>query len=134
VVTPNLKEAEVLLDRPITTLADQRAAAAALAALGPSIVVVKGGHAVSDTPGDAVDVVWHDGVVRELRRPRVDTVNNHGSGCTFASAIAALLARGRPADRAVDEAKAFTWRAISGGARWSLGAGHGPLDHIGRAG
>jgi hydroxymethylpyrimidine/phosphomethylpyrimidine kinase len=130
VVTPNLKEAEVLLGRPITTLADQRDAVAKLAALGPSTVVVKGGHAVSDTPGEAVDVVWHDGAVRELRMPRVDTPNNHGSGCSFASAIAALLAQGQPIDRAVAEAKAFIWRAVSGGAHWSLGAGHGPLDHF----
>jgi hydroxymethylpyrimidine/phosphomethylpyrimidine kinase len=131
VVTPNLKEAEVLLGGPITTLADQREAAAQLAALGPSTVVVKGGHAVSDTPGEAVDVVWQDGAVHELRMPRVDTPNNHGSGCSFASAVAALLAQGRPADHAIAEAKAYVWRAVSGGARWSLGGGHGPLDHFG---
>jgi hydroxymethylpyrimidine/phosphomethylpyrimidine kinase len=131
VVTPNLLEAQVLLDRPIATLAEQRNAAAELAALGPSTVVVKGGHAVSDTPGEAVDVVWHAGVVRELRMPRVDSPNNHGSGCSFAAAVAALLARGHPIDRAIADAKAFVWRAISGGAHWSLGTGHGPLDHFG---
>jgi hydroxymethylpyrimidine/phosphomethylpyrimidine kinase len=131
VVTPNLKEAEVMLGRPITTLADQRAAAADLATLGPSTVVVKGGHAVSDTPGEAVDVVWHRGEVRELRSPRIDTPNNHGSGCSFASAIAALLAKDQPLDYAVDAAKAFVWRAVSAGKAWSLGAGHGPLDHFG---
>lgn len=130
VVTPNLREAEVLLGRSINTLAEQRAAAADLASLGPSTVVVKGGHAVSDTPGEAVDVVWHAGSLRELRRPRVDTVNNHGSGCSFASAIAALLARGTAVDEAVTQAKDFIWRAVSGGAQWSLGSGHGPLDHF----
>jgi hydroxymethylpyrimidine/phosphomethylpyrimidine kinase len=134
VVTPNLREAEVLLGRAITTLADQRDAAAALAVLGPSTVVIKGGHPVSDAPGEAVDVVWHDGAVRELRTPRVDTPNNHGSGCSFASAIAALRAHGHPIDRAVADAKAFTWRAVRGGAHWRLGAGHGPLDHFGWAG
>jgi len=131
VITPNLKEAEVLLNRPITTLSDQREAAVELAALGPSTVVVKGGHAVSDTPGEAVDVVWHDGAARELRMPRVDTPNNHGSGCSFASAIAAFLAQGRPIEQAIDEAKLFVWRAVGGGQHWSLGAGHGPLDHFG---
>lgn len=131
VLTPNLREAEVLLGRLLETLADQRDAAAELAALGPSTVVVKGGHPVSDTPGEAVDVVWHDGAVRELRMPRVDTANNHGSGCSFASAVAALLAKGQPVERAVAEAKEFIWRAVSGGAHWSLGAGHGPLDHFG---
>jgi len=133
VVTPNLKEAEVLLNRPITTLSDQREAAAELGALGPSTVVVKGGHAVSDTPGEAVEVVWRDGTVRELRMPRVDTPNNHGSGCSFASAIAALLAQDQPIEPAITEAKLFVWRAVSGAQHWSLGAGHGPLDHFGWA-
>jgi hydroxymethylpyrimidine/phosphomethylpyrimidine kinase len=134
VLTPNLREAEVLLGVSITTLAEQREAAAALAARGPATVVVKGGHAVSDTPGEAVDVLWHGGSATELRMPRVETRNNHGSGCSFGSAIAALLARGRPVDRAVVEAKEFVWRAVGGGATWSLGAGHGPLDHFGWAG
>ena len=58
VVTPNLREAEVLLGRRITTLAEQRAAAEALGAFGPQVVVVKGGHAVTDTPSEAVDVVF----------------------------------------------------------------------------
>jgi hydroxymethylpyrimidine/phosphomethylpyrimidine kinase len=130
VTTPNLREAEVLLGRRITTLTEQREAAAELAALGPSTVVVKGGHAVSDTPGDAVDVLWHDGELRELRSPRVPTPNNHGSGCSFASATAALLAQGKDPVAAVEAAKAYIWQAIKGGAGWSLGAGHGPLDHF----
>jgi hydroxymethylpyrimidine/phosphomethylpyrimidine kinase len=130
VTTPNLREAEVLLGRTITTLADQRDAAAALGALGPSTVVVKGGHAVTDTPGEAVDVVWHDGTLHELRTPRVDTPNNHGSGCSFASATAALLAQDWPAEEAIRSAKHYVWRAVGGGAQWSLGGGHGPLDHF----
>jgi hydroxymethylpyrimidine/phosphomethylpyrimidine kinase len=133
VLTPNLREAEVLLNRPITTLADQRDAAAELAALGPPTVVVKGGRAVLDTPGEAVDILWHDGTVRELRTPRVDTRNNHGSGCSFASAIAALLAKRLPVDHAIAQAKVFVWRAIHGARHWKLGAGHGPLDHFGWA-
>ena len=133
VLTPNLREAEVLLGRSVTTLAEQRDAAVALAALGPATVVLKGGHAVADAVGEAVDVVWHQGSVHELRRPRVDTANNHGSGCSFASAIAAHLAKGYAVDRAIGEAKEFVWRAVSGGAHWSLGAGHGPLDHFGWA-
>jgi hydroxymethylpyrimidine/phosphomethylpyrimidine kinase len=131
VLTPNLREAEVLLARPITTLAHQREAATDLAALGPSTVIVKGGHAVADTPDDAVDVVWHAGTVWELRVPRIHTRHNHGSGCSFASAIAAHLAHGRAVPDALREAKAFISTAVAGGARWSLGAGHGPLDHFG---
>jgi hydroxymethylpyrimidine/phosphomethylpyrimidine kinase len=127
--TPNLWEAEVLLGRSIRTLADQHAAARALGELGPA-VVVKGGHAVRDTPDEAVDVVWDGTTTYELRSPRVDTANNHGSGCTFASATAAGLASGADLPTALRAAKDFVGRAIAGGAAWRLGQGHGPLNHF----
>jgi hydroxymethylpyrimidine/phosphomethylpyrimidine kinase len=131
VLTPNLREAQVLLDSTIRTLADQHEAARALGALGPSVVVVKGGHAVEDTGDDAVDVVFDGTATRELRAPRIDTPNNHGTGCSFASATAAGLARGLDVAEAVEAAKAYVLRAVTGGARWRLGGGHGPLDHFG---
>ncbi|TQN44127.1 hydroxymethylpyrimidine/phosphomethylpyrimidine kinase [Blastococcus colisei] len=130
VFTPNLREAEVLLDTAIRTLADQREAARALGALGPATVVVKGGHAVADVAGEAVDVVWDGDRVHDLRGSRIDTGNNHGSGCTFASATAAALATGSDAHQAVGHAKDFVTGAITGGAAWRLGHGHGPLDHF----
>jgi len=131
--TPNLREAEVLLGTTIRSLADQHAAAAALGALGPGAVVVKGGHAVADAAGEAVDVVWDGGSTYELRAPRVRTDNNHGSGCTFAAAVAAGLARGADVRTACQAAKEYVTRAVTGGARWRLGGGHGPLDHLGWA-
>ena len=130
VVTPNLREAEVLLGRRITTLAEQRAAAEAIAEFGPLVVVVKGGHGVTDTPGEAVDVVFDGGHLYELRAPRVETPNNHGSGCSFASATAAGLANGLSTADALSAAKRFVHRAVMGGSGWSLGRGHGPLDHF----
>ena len=133
VVTPNLREAEVLLGRSITTLDEQRTAAEELAVLGPKVIVVKGGHAVSDTPGEAVDIVVADGQVTELRAPRVATGNNHGSGCSFSAAVAAGLAKGLSTLDAIRAAKDFVHRGIAGGATWSLGRGHGPLDHFGWA-
>ena len=131
VLTPNLSEAQVLLGTTIGTLAEQQEAARALGALGPQVVVVKGGHAVADATADAVDVVWDGGELWELRAPRVETENNHGTGCTFAAATAAALAQGRPVDEALRAAKAFVHRAIVGAADWQLGAGHGPLDQAG---
>ncbi|HEY3240182.1 MAG TPA: bifunctional hydroxymethylpyrimidine kinase/phosphomethylpyrimidine kinase [Acidimicrobiia bacterium] len=137
VVTPNLAEAEVLLGRQLSTLDDMAAAAEELAKTGATTVVVKGGHlpGVRGVPRggrrDAIDVVWHAGDVTELRRPWVATTNNHGTGCSFASATAAGLARGRPVLRALEEAKDFVTAALAGGAAWRLGAGHGPLDHMG---
>ena len=131
VLTPNLSEAQVLLGRAITTLDEQREAAEALGALGPRAVLVKGGHAVAGTGGDAVDVLWDGTQVLELRAPRVVGRNDHGTGCTLASAIAAGLARGDGVVEAVASAKAYVLRALQGGAGWSLGRGHGPLDHFG---
>ena len=133
VFTPNLREAEVLLGTPIRTLAEQREAARALGALGPGIVVVKGGHAVADTAEEAVDVVWDGRSLHELRAPRIDTGNNHGTGCTFASATAAALAKDSDAREAIQGAKAFVSRAIAAGAAWRIGRGHGPLDHFSSA-
>ncbi|HLT11246.1 MAG TPA: bifunctional hydroxymethylpyrimidine kinase/phosphomethylpyrimidine kinase [Micromonosporaceae bacterium] len=131
VATPNIHEAEVLLGRDIRTLSDQREAARALGDIGISVVVVKGGHALIDSTDEAVDVVWDGQSMEDLRAPRIPTVNNHGTGCTFASAIAAVLAKGEPVREAVAQAKAYVSRCVQAGANWSLGRGHGPLDHFG---
>jgi hydroxymethylpyrimidine/phosphomethylpyrimidine kinase len=132
VLTPNLREAEALLgDTPVATIEDQRQAARALGALGPHVVVVKGGHPLPDAAGVAVDVVWDGKTVRELSAPRVPTPNNHGTGCSFASALAAGLALGLDVWPALEQAKHYVHAAISGAAHWRLGAGRGPLDHFG---
>lgn len=130
VVTPNLAEAAALLGVAIRTAGDQRDAARALADHGPQVVVVKGGHPLAGDGGDAVDVVWDGHRVTELRAPRLETRNVHGTGCTFASAVAAGLARGADVERAVRDAKAYVHGAIRAAAQWRLGAGHGPLDHF----
>ncbi|MDP9396273.1 MAG: bifunctional hydroxymethylpyrimidine kinase/phosphomethylpyrimidine kinase [Actinomycetota bacterium] len=129
-VTPNRREAEVLLGSRIDTLADQHEAARALGKLGPA-AVVKGGHAVADSGDEAVDVVWDGTGTYELRAARVDTPNNHGTGCSFASAVAAGLAKGSDVTTALHDAKSFVSAAVAGGASWRLGGGHGPLDHFG---
>jgi hydroxymethylpyrimidine/phosphomethylpyrimidine kinase len=126
VFTPNLVEAGVLVGGPLTSVAHQRDAARALASCTQGTVVVKGGHG----RGDAVDVVCRGGDLYELRADRVRTANNHGSGCSFASAIAAGLARGLDVPAALEQAKQFVTRAVRGAARWHLGAGRGPLDHF----
>ncbi|MCW2666393.1 MAG: phosphomethylpyrimidine kinase, partial [Frankiales bacterium] len=131
VVTPNLYEAQVLLGREITTLAGQRDAAKAIGQLGARHVLVKGGHAVRDAGDQAVDVLWDGSELVELRAPRVAGGNDHGTGCSLASAIAAGLAKGADLRTAVQDAKAYVARALTGAAGWRLGAGHGPLDHFG---
>ena len=89
IFTPNLREAEVLLGTPIRSLTEQHDAARALGAQGPAVVVVKGGHEVSDRTAEAIDVVWDGTSTYELSAPRIDTTNNHGTGCTFAAAATA---------------------------------------------
>jgi len=131
VVTPNLHETAVLLGEEITTLASQHEAARALGRLCPGVVVVKGGHRTKGAEHVAVDVVWDGHTTTELSAARVDTVNNHGTGCTFSAAIAAALASGATHGEAVQRAKAFVTRAIGDAADWRLGGGHGPLDHFG---
>jgi hydroxymethylpyrimidine/phosphomethylpyrimidine kinase len=130
VVTPNLHEAEALLGAPIRTLDDQREAARTLGSLGPRVAVVTGGEPLLEAGGEAIDVMWDGSAVRELRAPRIDTSNDHGTGCTFAAATAAALAGGATAGEAVASAKRFMARAVAGGATWRLGRGHGPLDHF----
>lgn len=125
VVTPNIPEAERLVGFPIRDVEDQIRAAEVLQNLGPRCVVVKGGHGTGDT---VVDVVALEGEIRFLRYPRIPTRNTHGTGCTFASAIAAGLARGFSLWTAVSRARAYVQKAIEHAL--PLGQGHGPLNHF----
>ena len=124
VVTPNLPEAEVLVGRPVATLDDMRAAAVDIVGLGARSVVVKGGHLASD-PTD----LFYDGErAFELPARRIETTSTHGTGCTLASAIAALLARGEDLEAAVRGAKDYVTTAIE--RAYPVGHGHGPVHHF----
>jgi hydroxymethylpyrimidine/phosphomethylpyrimidine kinase len=128
VVTPNVPEAEVLVGSSIRTLDDMRAAARRIRTLGPRVVIVKGGHLPA---GDVViDMVCTPDEEFELRGPRLDTRHTHGTGCTFAAALAAGLALGQPVDEAARSARAY----LEGALRHApgLGSGHGPLNHFWR--
>lgn len=121
IVTPNLSEAEALTGRTITTLAAMREAAADLLRAGARAVVIKGGH----LDGPAVDLFADATTSEELSAPRLRTAHTHGTGCTFASAIAARLALGDDLLTAVRAAKAYVHRAIE--LAPGLGHGRGPL-------
>ncbi len=127
VLTPNAHEAEALVGFPVRTLADARRAADRLLADGPRAVLVKGGHL--DGEADAVDLlVTAGGEAWTLRMPRLDTPHTHGTGCTYASAIAARLARGEDLLTAVSTARGYLQAAIA--AAPGLGGGHGPTRHL----
>jgi len=128
VVTPNLPEAAVLVGRGVETLEDARQAARDIVAMGAQSAVVKGGH----LEGDAVDVFYDGREIREFSAIRVDTTSTHGTGCTFASAIAAGLARGMALEYAVGGAKEYVTEAIK--AAFPIGGGHGPLNHFYKVG
>jgi hydroxymethylpyrimidine/phosphomethylpyrimidine kinase len=127
VVTPNLPEAEVLAKMSIASLADMREAARRIAMLKPSAVVIKGGHLAGP---EVVDLLLEDGVFSEFVGPRIEGPNTHGTGCTFAAAIAAHLARGAALQEAVPAAKAYVEGAMRHGI--PLGKGHRPLNHFWR--
>jgi hydroxymethylpyrimidine/phosphomethylpyrimidine kinase len=126
VVTPNVHEAERLADVEIRTRSDAEAAARAIHALGPAAVLVKGGHLEGEP--EAVDVLFDGGEVHTYRSERIDTPHTHGTGCTYASAIAARLAHGDALPEAVRRAKTYVTEAIRHGL--PLGAGHGPTNHF----
>lgn len=130
VITPNRTEAGLLVGRPLSTVADMEMAAVELLHLGCEAVVVKGGD-VEDEGDRAVDVLASAGRAERLVLPRVDTPNDHGSGCSFAAATAARLALGDDVPAAVRAAKAFVHRGLLGARTWRLGAGHGPIDAFG---
>jgi hydroxymethylpyrimidine/phosphomethylpyrimidine kinase len=125
VVTPNNHEAQVLVGRPIATVAEMRAAAIEIRRLGAAKVVVKGGHL-----GDAAatDVIYDGRDFRELSRQRIDSRHTHGTGCTFSSAVAANLALGKDFFEAVDQAKQYITEAIARAPR--IGRGYGPVQHF----
>lgn len=126
VITPNLFEAEALLKRKISSLEDMKEAAGELRELGCRWVVVKGGHRQIDSR--SIDVVYGGDEFILLQSPRFDTRNTHGTGCTFASAVAAGLAKGLPPVSAIQKAKDYISEAIRTG--FSLGSGHGPTNHL----
>jgi hydroxymethylpyrimidine/phosphomethylpyrimidine kinase len=127
IVTPNIPEAEVLAEMTISTADDMRAAARRILAHGSRVVVVKGGHAQGP---ESVDLVVTGGGEFELRGPRLPGRHTHGTGCTFAAAIAANLALGHPVDQALRSAREYVEGAIRHAP--GIGRGHGPLNHFWR--
>ena len=122
VVTPNLAEAGALVGRAVSGLDEMKEAARVIHGFGAGSVVVKGGH----LEGEAVDVLFDGQDFVEFPAARVATRNSHGTGCIFASALAAGLAKGKTLRESVALAKEFTMAAILEGL--PLGRGYGPAN------
>jgi hydroxymethylpyrimidine/phosphomethylpyrimidine kinase len=123
VITPNVPEAEILTGMKIKDVADMEAAARKIVEMGARGVVVKGGHMER-----AVDVLFDGVEMVQLAGDRVKEESLHGTGCTFAAAIAAQLASGRALREAAMLAKAYVTKAIENS--YATGKGPAPLDHF----
>ena len=130
VITPNISEAETLTGMKITCLNDMLSAARALQAEGCSAVIVKGGH-LKDEKGASTDLLLDsDGTAHYEHSPWVESKNTHGTGCTFSSALATLLAQGADMPLAFAKAKEYIYNAIVAGKNLNIGHGHGPVHHF----
>jgi hydroxymethylpyrimidine/phosphomethylpyrimidine kinase len=130
-VTPNLPEAEILTNRPLQSPKDIEAAARRMAAGGCRAVLIKGGHG-SDAHVDDWLYLPEEDRMERFSADRVATRNNHGTGCTLSSAIAAHLARTSSLFDAVRNAKEYITEAVRAGAAYGLGSGSGPVHHFHR--
>ena len=126
-VTPNAPEAERLTGVEVRDLDGQKRAAEKLLHLGAFTALVKGGH----IEGAWIrDVLMTQDTTRIYEGPRIQSSATHGTGCTLASAIAALMAQGAEIETAVEQARAYLVAAIE--AAPGLGQGHQPLGHAWR--
>jgi hydroxymethylpyrimidine/phosphomethylpyrimidine kinase len=123
-VTPNVPEAEILTGMKLSTPRDLERAADALLALGPSAVLMKGGHLEGDVVVDLLRTA--DGAEHRFESPRLTSRSTHGTGCTLASGIAAGVAEGLTLHGAVARARDFVIKGIEQAP--GLGRGHGPLE------
>ncbi|WP_152047474.1 bifunctional hydroxymethylpyrimidine kinase/phosphomethylpyrimidine kinase [Aureimonas psammosilenae] len=127
--TPNLHEAAILSGMAVArNEVDMAEQGRRILALGAGAVLVKGGHL---TGNESVDLLLSpDAPVRRFATPRIETRNDHGTGCTLSAAIAAHLAHGLPLEDAVAEGKRYLSGALAAGAPLRLGRGHGPVHHF----
>ncbi len=129
VITPNIPEAEIFLDKKIETQADLPVFAKELSENFGVSVLLKAGHLTDD---ELIDI-FHNaetGETIELKSKRMYSKNTHGTGCTLSSAFAAFLARGFELNEAAKNAKDYINSAIVAGADYQIGKGHGPVHHF----
>ncbi|MFX1366866.1 MAG: bifunctional hydroxymethylpyrimidine kinase/phosphomethylpyrimidine kinase [Promethearchaeota archaeon] len=127
VITPNIHEAHILTGIQIKNLNHVQESAVEIFKMGAKNVVVKGGHL--EDIDESIDILYDGRNFTEFRSPRINTNNTHGTGCTFASGIAAELAKGEDIKKAVHIAKAYLTNAIQRANNLNIGKGHGPTDH-----
>jgi len=128
VLTPNRHEAQKLSGVEINNLKDARDAAINIFKMGAKNILIKGGHIMKE--GEAIDLLYDGNTFTEFHSERIKTKNTHGTGCTYASAIAAELAKGNNIINAIHTAKAYITAAIKNADKLKIGKGHGPTNHF----
>jgi hydroxymethylpyrimidine/phosphomethylpyrimidine kinase len=124
-VTPNVFEAEIISGIKIENIKDAERAAKIIHEKGPGFVLLKGGHLHE---GKAIDILFDGKIYDYYEAEKIDTVNTHGTGCTFSAAITAGLSKGMDIHNAIEAAKDYVTRAIRD-APDNIGKGNGPLYH-----
>ncbi len=128
-VTPNIPEATFISGAEIASESDFGQAAARIMEMGAKAVLLKSGHL---NGAELTDVLFEPSDTHRYSFRRIDTPNTHGTGCSLSSAVAAFLALGHPLHEAVGLAEDYIHEAISSGAKYEIGKGHGPIDHFWR--
>ena len=129
IITPNIPEAEKLLDFSISTTAEMESAAEKLGEIYNTNVLLKGGHLNTEQSSDVLyssenkKLTW-------FHAPKINTKNTHGTGCTLSSALASYLAQGFSISDAVQHAKDYLTQALQSGSQFTIGKGFGPVDHF----
>ncbi len=144
IITPNLPEAAALIGANASATQEALNTVGAVGADTPPAllmellqkrfprqhILLKDGHGQGAEIQDLLSLAPHTASSRVYRSPRIDSRNTHGTGCTLSSAIASLIAQGHSWEDAVGLAQAYVHRAIEASQHWSLGHGHGPLQHF----
>jgi len=127
-VTPNMDEAAILSGMELKDKNDLEMAGLKILSQGANAVLVKGGHLKGET---VYDILLQDAnQITVFESDKISTLNVHGTGCTLSSAIVAEMAKGKKLEEAVDQARAYVWKAIDGGKDVATGSGNGPLNHF----
>jgi hydroxymethylpyrimidine/phosphomethylpyrimidine kinase len=126
VVTPNIPEAQDLAQMKIKSIDEMKKAAAFIHNLGAKNVLIKGGHLPGGKQSGAIDILYDGKKYYEFSEKWIDSYDTHGTGCTYASALAAEIARGENVVAAVGKAKKLVTDAIKNSLK--IGAGHGPVN------
>ena len=126
-ITPNLREAEVLTAHPINNVEEMKSAALELLKFGSRGVLLKGGHLEGGLMCDVLQIAGEN-APHLFTSAKIESRNTHGTGCTLSSAIASNLAKGLDLEEAVRQAKAYISGALA--AMLDLGKGRGPMNHL----